>query len=104
MRQKLLLFGRTSLLLQRILIITSLLLAVLTFGNFFLKTSTIIENQTASQENAGHILVTDTAQIISTMKVIGSGGCCDDKNISHCLNNHFGSSCSCVGKRECKLV
>lgn len=44
MRRKLLLFGKTPLFMQRISIITSLVLSVLTVGNFFLKTFTIIDD------------------------------------------------------------
>ncbi|MCF6156488.1 MAG: hypothetical protein E3K36_14890 [Candidatus Brocadia sp.] len=44
MRQKLLLFGKTPLSMQRISIITSLVLSVVTVGNFFLKTFTIIDD------------------------------------------------------------
>ena len=92
MRRKLLLLGKTSLLKQRISIITSLILAVLTLGNFFLKTSTIIDDLTVGQKNAENVTVADTTKTTSIMKVIGSGGSCNDKNISYCLNNHFQSS------------
>lgn len=87
MRQKLLLFGRTSLFMRRILIITSFILAGLTFGDIFLKTATIIDGQTAGQRNAGYIRVTAATQTASTMKVIGSAGFCDNKNIFLGINN-----------------
>ncbi|MBV6466280.1 MAG: hypothetical protein PGMFKBFP_01585 [Anaerolineales bacterium] len=73
--------------MRRILIITSFILAGLTFGNIFLKTATIIDGQTAGQRNAGYIRVTAATQTASTMKVIGSAGSCDNKNIFLGINN-----------------
>lgn len=74
MRRKLLLVGKTSLLSQRISIITSLILAVLTFGNFFLKTSTIIDDLAVGRKTAENVTAADATKTTSIMTVIGCGG------------------------------
>src|SRR5574337_1119916 len=102
MRRKLLLVGKTSLLKKRISIITSLVLAVLTVGTFFLKTSTIIDNLNVDQKSIGNATVEDTIQTISTIKVIGNdSSSCNDKSVSLCLNGHFQDNA--IHGKECSF-
>lgn len=90
MRQKLLLFGKTSLFMQKIAIVTSLVLAVSAVGNYFLKTLTIIDDPRIGQKNSENTGIAITS---CTVKVIenGSSGS-NDKNVSRCLNSHFQNS------------
>lgn len=90
MRQKLLLSGKTSLFMQRISIIISLVLVVLTIGNFFLKTFTIIDDSSAGQKNAENKAVAITP---CTIKVTGNGSSgSNDKSVFRCLNSPFQNS------------
>lgn len=87
MGRKLILLGKTSLLEQKISVLISLVLAVLTLGVFFLKTLTI-DDLSVGQKTAINATVTDDSLITCTTKAIGGDNIGNDESVSNCANSH----------------
>ncbi len=88
MGRKLILLGKTSLLEQKISVLISLVLAVLTLGVFFLKTLTI-DDLSVGQKTAINTTVADDSLITCTTKAIGGDGSIgNDESVSNCANSH----------------
>jgi len=88
MGRKLILLGKSSLLEQKISVLISLILVVLTLGGFFLKTLTI-DDLSVGQKTAVNATVTDDSLITCTTKAIedNSNGS-NDESVSNCANSH----------------
>lgn len=88
MGRKLILLGKTSLLDQKISVLISLVLVVLTLGMFFLKTL-IIDALSVGQRTAINATVAEDTLTICTTKVIedNSNGS-NDESVSNFTNSH----------------
>lgn len=88
MGRKLILLGKTSLSEQKISVLISLVLVVLTLGIFLLKTLTI-DDLSVGWKTAINTTVADDYLITSTTKAReGDGSVGNDESVSNCANSH----------------
>ena len=88
MGRRLMLLGKTSLLEQKISVLISLVLVVLTLGMFFLKTLTINDLNVCQKTSISVAVVDDTLISSSTKAIEGNSGSNNDESISTCANSH----------------